>query len=325
MRGAAPRHRVAAGGSKETGGRRAAVEVHDRAGVAPARVRRGAGDHRRPGVGGEQPASRPLLAAPAHLHGAAGRLHRGVRGPGRAGTAGQGPVLRARRASWSPPTPRAWCCWSAACSSARDCGRPNCSSRASPSGSSTSPSSRCSTGSSTGAGRRRGPRATAAGTRTSCSRSSRRTSGAGLAGVEAELLRLRLRLVHELHRVLSHRRDAVLQAGEARHGHREPALVRDPGACWSRARSTSPAAEAKGGPTLRAGPKRPTAARSRRRGPGIHNHEQQTPRGAAASGRRFAPLTWPADTTETRQRQAPPPLPLARPSPLASAGSGRGR
>ena len=58
VRSGGDRHRVEKDGQKEAGERGATVEAQDGAGVAPARVRGGAGDHRRPGVGGEQPAPR---------------------------------------------------------------------------------------------------------------------------------------------------------------------------------------------------------------------------------------------------------------------------
>src|SRR5450756_307474 len=59
--------------------RGAAVEVQGRSGIATAGVRGRTGDHRRPGMGRAQLASKPVLAFPADRDGAAGSLYRGVR------------------------------------------------------------------------------------------------------------------------------------------------------------------------------------------------------------------------------------------------------
>ena len=55
-----------------------------------------------------------------------------------------------------------------------------------------------------------------------------RPAGHRAAYLEAELLRLPLRLAHRGDRLLAHRHDAVYHEGQARHGRREPAGVRHP-------------------------------------------------------------------------------------------------
>ena len=55
-----------------------------------------------------------------------------------------------------------------------------------------------------------------------------RPAGHRAADLEAELLRLPLRLAHRRDRLLAHRRDAVHQEGQARDGRREPAGLRHP-------------------------------------------------------------------------------------------------